>query len=98
MKLIQEHMTEGTINILTLVSFAILLISLLLAFIRLVKGPTVNDRIAAMDLISSIVIGFILVYSMFVKNAMYIDTAIVIALISFVSTVAISTYLKQKNS
>ena len=91
-------MTEGTINILTLVSFAILLISLLLAFIRLVKGPTVNDRIAAMDLISSIVIGFILVYSMFVKNAMYIDTAIVIALISFVSTVAISTYLKQKNS
>ncbi|MGD2035101.1 MAG: monovalent cation/H+ antiporter complex subunit F [Bacteroidales bacterium] len=89
-------MTEEILKISALISFACLLIALLLAFIRFVKGPTINDRIAAMDLIASIVIGFILIYSVFVQNAVYIDIAIVIALISFVGTVAISTYLKQK--
>lgn len=90
-------MTLEVLTVSALLSFAFLLIALLLAFVRLVKGPSINDRIAAMDLIASIVIGFILVYSVFIQKSLYMDIAIVIALISFVGTVAISTYLKQKD-
>lgn len=79
------------------ISFGFLLLALVLSFIRLVKGPSVNDRIVAMDLIASVVIGFILVYSIYSKQGIYIDIAIVISLVSFVGTVAISTYLQQKN-
>jgi multicomponent Na+:H+ antiporter subunit F len=83
------------LNITSLISFSFLIVAFLFAFIRLVKGPTINDRIAAMDLIASIAMGFILVYSILIKESLYIDIAIVISLISFVGTVAISTYLKQ---
>lgn len=85
-------------EVLVSISFALLLIALLLALVRLIKGPSTNDRIASMDLIASIIIGFILVYSVVTKNAIYIDIVIIISLISFIGTVAISTYLKQKNT
>jgi multicomponent Na+:H+ antiporter subunit F len=77
-------------------AFAFLLIALVLTFLRLVRGPSVNDRIAAMDLTASIVMGFVLVYSVLVKKEIYFDIAIVISLISFIGTVAISTYLRLK--
>jgi multicomponent Na+:H+ antiporter subunit F len=89
-------MEEGvSINILN-IAFLLLLIALVIAFVRLIKGPSVNDRIAAMDIIASIIMGFILVYSIFINNAMYFDVTIAISLISFIGAVAISTYLKQK--
>lgn len=73
---------------------------LILAFgislFRLIIGPTVSDRIVAMDLIASITMSFILVYSALMKETMYFDIVIIISLISFISTVAISTYLIQK--
>ena len=85
-------------GILLSLSFALLLIAFLLALVRVIRGPSTNDRIASMDLIASIVVAFILVYSVTIKNALYIDIVIIISLISFIGTVAISTYLKQKNT
>lgn len=76
--------------------WAFLLLALLLAFYRLVAGPHVNDRIVALDLMASIVMGFILVYSVMIKKAIYFDIAVVISLISFMGTIGISTYLRLK--
>ena len=83
-------------NLIVMLSFAMLLIAFALAFVRIVKGPTPRDRIVALDLIASTTMGFILVYSVVINKAMYFDIVIVISLISFIGTVAISTYLKQK--
>ena len=90
-------MEEQVSNTVISISFSLLLASLVVAVIRLLKGPTVNDRIAAMDLIASIVMAFIIVYSIFINNAIYFDIPVIISLISFIGTVAISTYLKQKH-
>jgi multicomponent Na+:H+ antiporter subunit F len=78
-------------------AFSFLLIALGLAFARLLKGPSVNDRIAAMDLVASIIMGFVLVYSVLINKSVYFDIPVIISLISFIGTVAVSTYLKQKN-
>jgi len=90
-------MTDGVLEIAILIGVICMLLALLLAFIRLVKGPTMYDRIAAMDLIASITMGFILIYSIVINKSLYIDIAIIISLISFISTVAISTYLRLNN-
>jgi len=88
---------EVQISIVVLnIVFLFLLVALVISFIRLIKGPSVNDRIAAMDVIASIIMAFILVYSIFVNNALYFDVPVAISLISFIGTVAVSTYLKQK--
>ncbi len=90
-------MTANVPNIFIYTGLIFLLIALVLSFARLVRGPSVNDRIAAMDLISSIIIGFIIIYSVLLKSEFYIDVVIIISLVSFIGTVAISTYLKQKS-
>lgn len=83
-------------TIVLLIAFSLLLAALVLAFVRLLKGPSINDRIAAMDLIASVVMGFILVYSIMINKSIYFDIPVIISLISFIGTVAISTYLKHR--
>ena len=70
-------------------------VALLIAFIRLVKGPTLPDRIVAMDLIGVLVIGLIVVLAATTGVRETLDAAIVIALIGFVATVAYATYVER---
>jgi len=70
-------------------------LALLIAVIRLVKGPTLPDRIVAMDLIGVLVVGLIVVLAGSTRVAATLDAAIVIALIGFVGTVAYATYVER---
>lgn len=90
-------MTEDTtLTIVMILAFAMLLAAMVLASLRLMKGPSINDRIAAMDVIAIVVMGFVLVYSVLINNAIYFDIPVIISLISFIGTVAVSTYLKYR--
>ncbi len=70
-------------------------VALLLAVVRLVRGPTLPDRIVAMDLIGVIVVGLIAVLAASTGVRATLDAAIVIALIGFVGTVAYATYVQR---
>ncbi len=88
---------EGTtFTVVMIIAFAMLLAALVLASARLLKGPSVNDRIAAMDVIAIVVMGFVLVYSVMINNSIYFDIPVIISLISFIGTVAVSSYLKHR--
>lgn len=89
-------MEETTKNIVVILVFAMLLAALVLTAWRLMKGPSVNDRIMAMEVIAIIVMGFVIAYSILINNAIYIDIPVIISLISFIGTVAVSTYLKHR--
>jgi multicomponent Na+:H+ antiporter subunit F len=80
-----------------IISFGLLLLAFFLALLRLFRGPSSSDQIVALDLIASIVMGFILLYSLLVERMIYFDIAVIIAMISFLGTIAISSYLKQKS-
>jgi len=70
-------------------------VALVLAFIRLVKGPTLPDRIVAMDLFGMLVVGLIVVLAGSTGVRAMLDAAIVIALIGFLGTVAYATYVER---
>ena len=70
-------------------------VALVLAFIRLVKGPTLPDRIVAMDLFGVLVVGVIVVLAGSSGVRATLDAAIVIALVGFLSTVAYATYVER---
>ena len=72
-----------------------LTLSILIAAYRLVKGPTLPDRVVAMDLIGILVIGLIAVLAAATQVRAALDAAIVIALIAFVATVAYATYIER---
>jgi multicomponent Na+:H+ antiporter subunit F len=69
--------------------------ALVLAVLRLVRGPTLPDRIVAMDLIGVLVAGLIVVLSASTEVRATLDAAIVIALIGFVGTIAYATYVER---
>jgi multicomponent Na+:H+ antiporter subunit F len=83
-------------NYLDYVILPILSISMVLTFIRFIKGPRVVDRVIALDLIITIGIGFITVFSIRSGKELFLDVAMILALIAFLSTVAFSYYLDKK--
>lgn len=72
-------------------------IALVLVFIRLYKGPTVSDRVVALDLLITTGIGGIALYSVVTDQAILMDVAMILALIAFLSTVAFSYYLEKRD-
>jgi multicomponent Na+:H+ antiporter subunit F len=70
-------------------------VALLVAFIRLVKGPTLPDRIVAMDLFGVLMVGLIVVLAGWSGVRATLDAAIVIALVGFLGTVAYATYVER---
>jgi multicomponent Na+:H+ antiporter subunit F len=82
-------------DIVSQLTLVILGVSLLIAFIRLVKGPTLPDRIVAMDLFGVLVVGLIVVLAGVSGVRATLDAAIVIALIGFVGTIAYATYVER---
>ena len=77
------------------ITLATLGVALLIAVGRRVKGPTLPDRIVAMDLIGVLVVGLIVVLAASTGVRATLDAAIVIALIAFVATVAYGTYVER---
>lgn len=76
-------------------SLVILLLSIALAFIRLVRGPAPADRVVALDLISVLVVAFLAVCSIYAEETSYLDVAIAFALIAFLGTVALARFLMR---
>jgi multicomponent Na+:H+ antiporter subunit F len=83
------------LEIVTPCALATLGVSLLLAVIRVVKGPTLPDRVVAMDLVGVLVVGLIVVVAASTSVRATLDAAMVIALIGFVSTVGYATYVER---
>lgn len=81
-----------------LVAVGLLVIAMFLAVIRLIRGPNLGDRILALDLITVLAVGFIGVLAMLTGFSLYIDIAIALALVSFLSTVALARYLLARAS
>lgn len=83
-------------NYLDYVILPLLSVSMILTFIRFVRGPRVVDRVIALDLIITIGIGFITVFSIRSGKELFLDVAMILALIAFLGTVAFSYYLEKK--
>ena len=72
---------------------AMLGVALVLSFLRVLIGPRPADRVVGLDLIASIVVGAIAVFAVASGDRVYLDVAIVLALIAFLGTIAFASYL-----
>ena len=74
-----------------------LVIFTIVALIRLIIGPTIPDRLVALDTINTIVVVIMIVLGAAFKEVILIDVAIVYALLSFITTLFISKYIEKGN-
>lgn len=75
------------------VAFAMIGLAMLLAFWRVLVGPTLTDRILALDTLYINSIALIVLFGIRLGTSMYFEAALLIALIGFVSTLAVAKYL-----
>ena len=68
-------------------------IALLLAGWRLLRGPTLADRILALDTLYVNSVALLILIGMVFDTVIYFEAALIIAMMGFVSTVALSKYL-----
>jgi multicomponent Na+:H+ antiporter subunit F len=71
-------------------------LALFLAFIRLVRGPTLPDRVVALDLMAVLTVGMIAAYAVATDHPILLDPATVLALVGFLGTVAFARYLERR--
>jgi len=71
-------------------------LSILVIFLRLVIGPSIENRIVALDLLSANAIAFIAVYSIQKNTTTFLDVGIIVALLAFLGTVAFAFYLGRR--
>lgn len=72
---------------------AILSLAFLLTVLRIIIGPTLPDRILALDMLVSIGIGFIAIVAVMTGYFLYLDVAIALGLVGFLATVAFARYV-----
>ena len=80
------------------VTLTTLALAAVLAFIRLIRGPTLPDRVIAIDLIGVLIVCLLVVVAASTAQQAFLDVAIVVALISFVGTVAYAQYIERERS
>jgi multicomponent Na+:H+ antiporter subunit F len=74
----------------------VLLVSLLLACVRLAKGPTFADRVLALDLVGTVVLSLILVFCVFSRQAAYLDVALALALVGFLGSTFYGRFIDRE--
>ena len=74
----------------------LLALAMVLAFVRLVRVPSRPDRVVALDLMAAIGVALCGVYAVVHDQPVFLDVAIVMALITFVGTVAFARYLEAR--
>lgn len=73
----------------------ILMVAVLLTLIRLIKGPTLSDRVVALDLMSTLGIGVIAAYAIAYNEPIFLDVALIVAMVSFLGTIAFAYYVEK---
>lgn len=74
-------------------ALAALSLGLLLTVLRILRGPTLPDRVLGLDMLVAIAIGFIAVLAIRSGFNLYIDIAIALGLVGFLATVAFARFI-----
>ncbi len=82
-------------NVATYFVYPMLSLALILGFVRLVKGPTLPDRIVAFDIIASASAGVIVTAAIVMDRPVLLDVASVWAIISFLGVIALAYYIEK---
>ena len=85
-------MFEWVINVV----FAVMCLALTLATFRLLLGPTLADRVVSLELMASITVGIIAVYTISSGVSDFLDVAVVLALTAFLAAVGFARYLEKR--
>ena len=78
-----------------LIWFGLLTLGLSLSLLRAIKGPSVVDRVVAVDVVTSTVSAFMILMAAQMDNALLLDVSLVYAVLSFLAVLYVGRYLEE---
>ncbi|MBB5347423.1 K+/H+ antiporter subunit F [Desulfoprunum benzoelyticum] len=81
------------LNLAVIIAFVCIAVALLLNFWRLIRGPSLPDRILALDTMYINTVALLVLFGIYQGLTVFFEAALIIALMGFVSTVALCKYL-----
>ena len=72
-------------------------LAMLMSLWRLSRGPTVPDRILALDTLYINTIALLILFGMHLESSIYFEAALIIAMLGFVGTVMLSKYVIRRD-
>lgn len=78
------------------IAFVLVMLGVVAGFVRLVKGPSLPDRIVALDMMTVLIVSFCGLYAIQSGQRAFVDVAIVLALVGFLATVALARFVERR--
>ena len=78
------------------ISGAVIVLAVILSVLRVAVGPTRADRVIALDLLTILSIGVVVLAALIADQPVMLDAAMALALIAFLSTIGFARYLKRR--
>ncbi|GKV65443.1 MULTISPECIES: Na(+)/H(+) antiporter subunit F1 [Sporosarcina] len=84
-------MIEGMLT----VSVILFALTILVAVIRIILGPSLPDRVVALDVIGVNLIATIAVVSVMMKTKAFLEAILILGILSFIGTIAFSKFIER---
>lgn len=78
--------------------FIMIVLSVVLAFVRLVRGPSLQDRVVALDMMTVAIVAFCGLAAIRYNTTAFLDVALVLALVGFLATVALARFAERNTA
>jgi multicomponent Na+:H+ antiporter subunit F len=82
-------------NTIFLIAAVIMLLAMIIAFFRIIRGPELGDRIVALDAMTIMALSAVAFLAHHLGRAIYLDVALVYGLISFLGVVAVARHMER---
>ena len=88
-------MTESLLDTSIRIALLLLAIAIVLAFVRIQRGPSLADRVVALDGIAATIVAAAVLYALQTGLAVFVDVALAMALVTFLGTIALARAIEK---
>lgn len=89
---------ESFLSYCIMLALGVLCVSFLLTVVRILRGPTLPDRVLGLDMLVAVAIGFIAVLGIKTGFSFHVDIAISLGLVGFLATVAFARFIMSRKA
>ncbi|HAQ07056.1 MAG TPA: Na(+)/H(+) antiporter subunit F1 [Bacillus bacterium] len=82
-------------DLIIFVSLTVISVAMIGMIYRVIKGPTVADRVVALDAVGISLVSLIALISIILETNAFLDIILLIGILAFIGTVAFSKYLEK---
>lgn len=72
-----------------------IILSILCVVYRIIKGPSISDRVLALDMLGINIISGVAIYSVIIESTAFIEVILLIGILSFISTIALARFIER---